>query len=248
MNCNIYFFTYFSKEITFYFFLISFFLHLQKKIMFENLKSLFFVSVEEQNNPSSETPPNSEPINKDNSTKGTTVASQGSVDNTILNKLFQAIEDNNQPGFDYLEFRKALLTLADYPMDEATKFQSTFATAATIGITLEKLIESIDFYKKVLLNEEDNFTKAIKEQTSINIDEKRLEKEKLSNTIKEKSDRIQKLTEEIRSHQSEILHITTSIENSELKIKETSMNFKTSLNVIKNQLEQDAIKLKQYIK
>lgn len=216
--------------------------------MLKNLKSLFIVTEEEQKNAVSEAQPSAQSTSTMNVVNPNAVPSTGKIDNTILDKLLQALEDNNQAGFDYFEFRKAMLTLVALPMDEATKFQSTFATAATMGVTLEKLLESIAFYKKVLSNEEDNFSKAIKEQTTININNKLSEKEKITALIKEKSDKIQKLTEEIRASQAEILEINSFIEASEIKIKETSLNFETSLNVLKNQLEQDAIKLKQYIK
>ena len=217
--------------------------------MLKNLKSLFIVTEEEQKNSNAETKSTNQtvaaapPI-----VQSPPIDPKGKVDNSILNKLFQALEDNNQPGFDYFEFRKAILSLNPLPMDEATKFQSTYATATTVGATLEKLLESIEFYKKVMQNEENNFTKAIKEQTSVNIKDKAAEKEKINASIKEKSDRIFKLTEEIRLHESDVLKITASIEASEMKIKETSLNFERSLNVIKSQMEQDSIKLKQYIK
>ncbi len=216
--------------------------------MLKNLKSLFIVSDEEQ--PKPETQPAAQ-----SGTSGPPPVSQnppadpkGKIDNNILDKLLQALEDNNQPGFDYFEFRKAILSLNPLPMDEATKFQSTYATAATVGATLDKLLESIEFYKKVLQNEENNFTKAIKEQTSINIKDKVTEKEKINASIKEKNERIFKLSEEIRTHELEVLKLSESIETAELKIKETSLNFERSLNVIKSQLEQDSVKLKQYIK
>jgi len=216
--------------------------------MLKNLKSLFIVSDEEQ--PKPETQPAAQ-----SGTSGPPPVSQnppadpkGKIDNNILDKLLQALEDNNQPGFDYFEFRKAILSLNPLPMDEATKFQSTYATAATVGATLDKLLESIEFYKKVLQNEENNFTKAIKEQTSINIKDKVTEKEKINASIKEKNERIFKLSEEIRTHELEVLKLSESIETAELKIKETSLNFERSLNVIKGQLEQDSVKLKQYIK
>jgi head-tail adaptor len=218
--------------------------------MLKNLKSLFIVSEEEQKNSGTDKPPAIQPAT---SGKPATVASpqldpKGKVDNNILDKLLQALEDNNQPGFDYFEFRKAILSLSPLQMDEAIKYQSTFATAATVGVTLEKLIDSIEFYKKVLLNEENNFTKAIKEQTSVNINNKVAEREKISASIKEKNDKILKLTEEIRKHESDILQLNSSIEAAEIKIKETSLNFETSLTIIKNQLEQDSVKLRQYIK
>jgi len=218
--------------------------------MLKNLKSLFVISEEEQKSPGTE----SQPAKQTETAAKTTVVtppasdSKGKVDNNILDKLIQALEDNNQPGFDYFEFRKAILSLNPLQMEEAVKYQSTFATAATVGVTLNKLLDSIEFYQKVLQNEENNFNKAIKEQTALNISSKVTEREKVSLAIKDKNEKILKLTEEIKKHESEILALSTAIESSELKIKETSLNFERSLNVIKSQLEQDTVKLKQYIK
>ncbi len=212
--------------------------------MLKNIKSLFILSEEKESNSKTE----AQPENLSDNSASPVLSPKGNVDNSILDKLFQALDDNNQQGFDYLEFRKALIALNALSMDEAIKFQSTFATASTMGVTLEKLIESIEFYKKVLINEENNFIKAIKEQTTVNIDEKNSEKEKINLAIKEKSEKIRKLTEEIRGHQSEEQQLRLSIETSEYKINETALNFETSLNIIKKQLEEDATKLKQYIK
>lgn len=223
--------------------------------MFKNLKSLFVVSDEEtteektvtENKEKTETP-----VNKTTTTpvenKNVVASSNGTVDNAILEKLFKAIEDNNQPGLDYLEFRQALKSLANLPMDEATKFQSAYATASTMGITLPKLIESINFYKKVLQIEEDNFKKAMAQQSTINIDGKIKEKENLALSIKQKSEQIQALTEQIRQNQSQIEELTKFIEGTQQKINETSKNFETTLHSIVSQFNNDEEKLKLYIK
>jgi len=221
--------------------------------MFKNLKSLFIVPEEEQLNKNETAQPIVQPKNVSSETiQSTTPPPQaqpkGRIDNTILDRLFEALEENNQPGFDYLEFRKAIQTLNALPMDEATKYQSTYATASTMGVTLNKLLDSIEFYKKVLASQEEIFTKAIKEQTAVNINNKVVEKDKLNAAIAEKNEQIKKLVEDIQTHQSEILQITSSIDAAEMKIKETSMNFETSLNIIKDQLDQDYSKLNQYIK
>lgn len=216
--------------------------------MLKNFRSLFIVSDENAATPVSETPTTNQTVELVQKPDQKVTSSTGNVDNDILGKLFQALEDNNQSGFDYMEFRKALKTLSALPMDESIKYQSTFATASTIGVTLEMLLSSIEFYKKVLINEEANFTKAIKDQTSVNISDKITQKENILKSIVAKSEQIKKLTNEIGGLQTEIEQLTLSIETAESKIKETALNFETSINVIKNQLDQDAIKLKQYIK
>jgi len=216
--------------------------------MFKNLKSLFIVTEEDQNNSTQDQSNNNNKTEKQTSNNTQPRNDTGQVNDEILDKLFKAIEDNNQAGFDYLEYRKALKTLASLPMDETVKFQSAFATASTMGVTLENLLASIEFYKKVLQNEEDLFKKTTKEQYATKVELKIKEKGKLTQAIKDKSLQIQKLTEEIRKHQSEMEEIAKFIESADLMIKETTANFDKSIQFLRSQFEQDAAKLKQYIK
>ena len=112
--------------------------------MLKNFRSLFIVSDENAATPVSETPTTNQTVELVQKPDQKVTSSTGNVDNDILGKLFQALEDNNQSGFDYMEFRKALKTLSALPMDESIKYQSTFATASTIGVTLEMLLSSIE--------------------------------------------------------------------------------------------------------
>jgi hypothetical protein len=216
--------------------------------MLKNLKSLFVVTEESSQNPNQEQNSQTTPNASSNKSEQTEPASSPQVDNTILDKLLNALEENNQSGFDYLEYRRSLISLAALPMDESIKFQSAFATASTMGVTLEKLLSSIDFYKKVLKNEEDNFQKASKEKYSMNVEGKLKEKGDIHNYIQVKSQTIQKLTEEIRRHQAELEELNKHIENAELKINQTKSHFDAAMKVLITQMDNDAQKLKQFIK
>ena len=221
--------------------------------MFKNLKSLFVTidetdveakAAEEVKNPE-------KPLSNPQPEKIQTVsAGQASPvkDDTIIEKLLKALEDNNQPGFDYFEYKRSLKSLEKLPMDEATKYQSAFATAATMEVTLDKLVASIEFYKKILLQEETNFLKASKEQYTLNVENKKTDISKISNLIKDKSQKIQLLTDEIREHQKSQEELTQYINLAETKIKTTENNFRYSLEDLTLQMENDLNKLKQYIK
>ncbi len=223
--------------------------------MFKNLKSLF-ITVDETTD---ETKSGAETV-ENNQSKSTTNAepeivqtvsssqSEPVKDNTIIEKLLKALEENNQPGFDYFEYKRSLKSLEKLPMDESTKYQSAFATAATMEVTLDKLIASIDFYKKVLRQEEANFLKASKEQYTLNVENKKADITKISNLIKDKSQKIQLLTDEIREHQKSQAELTEYINVAETKIKTTENNFRYSLEDLSTQMENDLNKLKQYIK
>ncbi|CAL2089078.1 hypothetical protein [Tenacibaculum sp. 190524A02b] len=222
--------------------------------MLKNLKSLFIVddSSEEKKEPTTKkeekttdkkvaTPQTSTPINNATNT-------QGAIDNAIIDKLLQAIEKNNLDGFDYLEFKKAIKALEKIPMDEATKYKSTFATASTMGATLDKLVSSTRHYMSVLDNENDTFLKAFEGQLTSKVGNKEKEIVQFDAIIKEKSAKIKQLTDEITKHQKQIEELRKVVDESKSKIDKTKNDFKISYLHLRTQLEQDVEKMKQYLK
>ncbi|CAM1361380.1 hypothetical protein [Tenacibaculum xiamenense] len=221
--------------------------------MLKNLKSLFIVddSADEKKEPTEknkEQPKKEVAENKPTPSNTQRTTSTGNVDNAIIDKLLGAIEKNNLEGFDYLEFKKALKALEKIPMDEATKYRSTFATASTMGVTLEKLVESTTHYIKVLDNENNTFLKAFEGQLTSKVGNKEKEIVQFEAIIKEKSERIKQLTEEITKHQSQIAELRKVVDESKTKIDKTKNDFKLSYLHLRTQLEQDVEKMKQYLK
>src|SRR5690242_18768533 len=115
----------------------------------KNLKSLF---IEEAETTAPDASANSG-SEKNSSRDAAPVASAGASDQRIMSALLKALEENNMDGFDFLEFKNSLKALSQMPLDEATKFRSAFATASTMGVTVAKLLDSVDYYKKVLIAE-----------------------------------------------------------------------------------------------
>lgn len=223
--------------------------------MLKNLKSLFIVDdssdekKEPENKEGKETAvKKTEQPAKNKATVKVSTTSQGAVDNAIIDKLLQAIEKNNLEGFDYLEFKKALKALEKIPMDEATKYRSTYATASTMGVTLSKLIDSTKHYISVLDNENNSFTKAFEGQLTTKVGDKEKEIVQFDAIIKEKSQKIKQLTEEITKHQTQISELRKVVDESKAKIDKTKNDFKLSYHHLRTQLEQDVEKMKQYLK
>ncbi|TCI93074.1 hypothetical protein [Tenacibaculum sp. M341] len=225
--------------------------------MLKNLKSLFIV--EETTEEKKETPKQAK-AEKEVSQKNveetsnvspktyTNTDTSGGVDGKIIEKLLGAIEKNNLEGFDYLEFKKAIKALEKMPMDEATKFRSTFATASTLGVTLDKLVASTGHYISILENENTTFLKAFEGQLTSNVGDKEKEITQFDAIIKEKSEQIKKLTEEITRHQTQIEELKKTVAESKSKIDKTRNDFKVSYLHLRSQLEQDVEKMKQYLK
>lgn len=226
--------------------------------MLKNLKSLFIVEEEEtkpqeskdgKKEASTNTPPkgnnNPPPLPKKPAAAASTA---GAVDVKIVEKLLQAIEKNNLDGFDYLEYKKALKALEKMPMDEATKFRSAFATASTMGVTLDKLLETTKFYIGVLDKENDEFVNAFKNQFNDKVSGREREIAQFESIIKEKSAQIKALTDEITKHQTQIEDLKQKLEESNSKILKTQNDFKQSYDHLKAQFEGDIVKMQKYLK
>lgn len=228
--------------------------------MLKNLKSLFIVDDSEEEkkaapdakkdaaNPTSTANQNTNPTTPPPIPKVSTGDTSGVLDTKIVEKLLQAIEKNNLEGFDYLEYKKSLKALEKMPMDEATKYRSAFATASTMGVTLDKLLKTTDFYLGVLDKENEQFLGAFKNQFDDKVSGREREIAQFEAIIKEKSEQIKKLTEEITKHQQQIGELKAKVEQSNLKINKTQNDFKVSYSHLKNQLEEDKVKMQKYLK
>ncbi|MDJ1468643.1 sister chromatid cohesion protein PDS5 [Xanthocytophaga flava] len=221
--------------------------------VFKNIKSLFIVdetntdnqSVQQQpqeaqqKTTSNQTPP---PIPQN------TPAVPGGVDQRIFDSLLKALEDNNQPGFDFLEFKNSLQTLATIIPDESTRYKSAYATAATMGLTVEKLVDSAKFYQGILSREKDNFDKAVVQQVDLNVTAKQKEAERLQTLIQQKAEQIKKLTEEITAHQEEMNKAQSVITEAATKIETTKNNFYVTLEAVMGQIQNDIANIERFLK
>ncbi|MCI5059127.1 MAG: hypothetical protein MRY83_23645 [Flavobacteriales bacterium] len=229
--------------------------------MLKNLKSLFIVSEDEdeekvepeteasaetqsapQNSSSGQTPP---PIPQN--PQSSSSSQKGMISERVMDKLMGVLDKHNAEGFDYLEFKKSLKALAKMPMDEKTKFQSAFATASTMGATVPKIVSSIDYYKKILAQENSNFLKTVNDQIDLKVKGREEQIQKLQDMIAEKSELIKKLTEEITAHQTQISEISGQINADKEKIELTSSDFTETYNFLLDQIDQDMVKIKQYL-
>ena len=113
--------------------------------MLKALKSLFIIEEEDSKSKStsktkSKQAPKAKPAtNTVSSIKESTKGRAGKVDSKFMNVLLKAMDNNNLEGFDYLEFKQSLKSLEKMPMDEATRYQSAFAMAKTMGASAAQL-------------------------------------------------------------------------------------------------------------
>lgn len=171
----------------------------------------------------------------------------GSVSDRFVEILASALEKNNQPGFDYFEFRQSLANLAKMAMDEPTRFKSAFAMAQTMGVDQAKLIESATFYLQVLSGEQAKFNEAHAQQRSKLIGNREEEVVNLENAIQQKTQQIAELTRQIEEHRQQSTQIRAEVSESTLKIEKTKSDFEATFTSVVSQLQDDVAKIKQYL-
>jgi hypothetical protein len=214
----------------------------------KNLKSLFFVEEEKPE----ETPPQNQkspplPVQQVPVTPPPLPAN-ASLDQRIFDSLEKALETSNLQGFDYFEFRSSLRSLVAIIPDEATRFKAVFATALASGVTVQKLLESGNFYKDVLVKEQEKFQAALSSQVDVGVVAKQKEAEKLTALIQQKSEEIKRLTLEIQQHQEEITKLQTAVTEANAKIEITKNNFIITYQTVMDQISRDLVNIERYLK
>lgn len=169
------------------------------------------------------------------------------LDQRSASMIVKAIEDHNLDGFDYLEFKQSLTGLSAIHSDEATRFQSAYVTASTLGLTKTKLLETASYYQKVIEKEKLNFDKAAQVQIQKGVGEKRNKLEQYQNVVKQKQAQIKKLEEEIVAYQKEIGKLTEELSGAETKIANAQSSFHNACQVILQHINDDIGKINMYI-
>jgi flagellar motility protein MotE (MotC chaperone) len=167
------------------------------------------------------------------------------LDSKSYKFLISALERSNIEGFDYLEFKQSLSALRDLKIDEHTAIKSAYATASTMGLTVNKLVKSAAHYKSILVNEKSQFDEALDKQIKDRIVSRRAESEKLQKDIAKYEEHIQKLKAEIAACQEKIKNTDKDINEAEERIMSSKAKFESTFNEIVRQIEEDIEKFNQ---
>jgi len=232
--------------------------------MLKNLKKWFVVDDEEfkekmqedKNTPSAKTPTKkvttkpSQPsaTSKPSSTPTSSSAPAGKASSKFTDILLNAMDANNLEGFDYLEYKQSLHNLAKMPMDEATRYQSAYAAASTMGATPKKLVETAHFYIDILKKEENKFAQALSNQKDKQIGDKSQLIKQHENLAQEKTKQIEQLKKEIEQHNNKATEMKKNISEATVKVETTKNNFVASYNLVLSQITRDIENMKKYLK
>ncbi|MCU0390645.1 MAG: hypothetical protein MUE81_05970 [Thermoflexibacter sp.] len=226
---------------------------------FKNFISLFVVQEEGQNKEEGkqqeQTPNTSDnqssvppAVPQDNSsTMPPPIPQEGNIDQRILESLQKALESSNTEGYDYLEFKHALQSLVNIIPDEAMRFKSAFATVAPMGVTAQKILESVSYYRNILLKEKEKFNQALSTQIDQGVGVKQKRMEELSTIMQQNSETIQRLMQENVAYEEEINQIKSHINEVVAKIENTKNNFDYTLQNIVSQINTDEANIQKHL-
>jgi hypothetical protein len=157
------------------------------------------------------------------------------LDEKSIEFISKAIEKANLPGFDYLEFRMAVDNLKKIDFDEATAYKSVFATAKTMGLTKEKLLETAAHYKAIVLKEKEQFDAASAKQQD----------NKVGANLQQVAEL--QLQAEINTARGKISTLDFERDGAAAKIEEAKTKYLFTHQSINNQMEQDMANIQKYL-
>jgi hypothetical protein len=175
-------------------------------------------------------------------------AGGGQVSDKFFEVLAKAMENANQDGFDYFEFKQALANLKNVPMDDATRFKSAFAMSQAMGVTADKLVNSAAYYLDVLKNEQNRFVQAANNQRQSQVGDKEAQATNLEAVMRQKAEQIKQLTAEIEQHRKEVDTIKSDISQAVVKVEQTSRDFDATYQLLVGQIQADVNSMKSYLK
>lgn len=177
----------------------------------------------------------------------TLFGSDHGLDRKSVDFLTNALEKNNREGFDYIEFKQSLAALMNMDLDESIAFRSAFATASTVGLTKMKLLETAEYYKKVLNDEKGQFDVALQNQMTQRVESKQKEVVKLKDQIAKHEEKISQLRDQIAKYQGTIDGADAQIQEAQNKINGTRDSFERTHKSILDQINKDIENINQYL-
>ncbi len=169
------------------------------------------------------------------------------IDPRSLEFIAQAIEKNNLPGFDYFEFKRAVTQLADLKLDEATAHKSAFTTAATLGITKEKLLETAGYYRNVVEKEKEHFAKALEAQTATKVAARQQEVGRLRDQIERHKTEIARLQDEIGGYLNQADAADAAVKQESDRLEKSKTAFEKAHQSVLTDIDQDVERMHKYL-
>ena len=176
-----------------------------------------------------------------------TLGVPSNLDKKSAEFLSNALAKNTQQGFDYIKFRQSLNQIKKLNLDESTSIKSAFATASTIGLTKNSLINSGKHYLSVLMNEKSQFDQALNNQISQRVAARKNEVLQLEQKITEYRTKVKEIEKKIEEYKYRIDNSDSEVEKARKKIEDTKSKFELAFNKYVEIIESDISQFDAYL-
>jgi hypothetical protein len=156
----------------------------------------------------------------------------------FVQRLQNLINQNNQPGFDFLEFTESLFEEKQNPTSEVYKTVFRIAQKIDKSLTPSRLLESAGFYKDLVQRTaETEINKGVAKKQGLQ-SEKDNEKTNLDNGLKDTKAKIQQLTRQIQELQNQELTLNNQLLAIDQKYDSRFIEIDRKVGAIRNAKEQ----------
>jgi len=168
----------------------------------------------------------------------TPVVAEQSLVEDFVQRLQNLINQNNQPGFDFLEFTESLFEEKQNPGPEVYKTVYRIAQRFDKSLTSGRLLESSMYYKDLVQRTADSeISKGEGKKQGLQV-EKDTERNNLDKNLRETKAKIQQLTQQIQELQSQELALGNQLMAIDQKYNSQFIDIDRKINAIRNAREQ----------
>jgi hypothetical protein len=156
----------------------------------------------------------------------------------FVQRLQNLINQNNQAGFDFLEFTESLFEEKQNPNEEVYKTVFRIAQKMDKSLTPSRLLDSAMYYKDLVQRTADTeINKGESKKQEIQV-EKDTEKTNLDNNLKSTRTKIQQLTKQIQELQNQDVALSNQLMAIDQKYQSQFIDIDRKINAIRNAKEQ----------
>jgi uncharacterized protein YaaR (DUF327 family) len=155
----------------------------------------------------------------------------------FVQRLQNLINQNNQAGFDFLEFTESLFEEKQNPTPDVYKTVFRIAQKIDKSLTPARLLESSMFYKDLVQRTaETEINKGVSKKQSLQGD-KDTERTNLDNSLKSTRTKIQQLTKQIQELQNQEMNLTNQLAAIDQKYENQFTDIDRKINAIRDAKE-----------
>ena len=132
-------------------------------------------------------------------------------------------------------------------LDPAIAYKSAFTTAATLGVTKEKLIETAGYYRNLVSKEKEQFDNALENQNVVKVASKQAEVKRLRDQIERHKTEIARLQDEMAAYLNQIDQAESAVKSESEKLEKARTAFDRTHQTVLLQIDQDVENLHKYL-